>query len=304
MLQLKMRAHAKLNLGLWICGRLPDGYHRLRSVVQIIGLSDRLHFDFDRAPGSCWVKCHHPGVPSGEASGENLICRAVQAFGGSEPGVSVRLKKGIPVRAGLGGGSADAACAAAAVAAARSQTPPDGLKNWRERALSVGADVGLFLSGPTAEISGRGEKITRLPFPGKHWTVILHPPVAADTREVYRTWDEMNLAASRPGEAKELLEGLRNGDLMPAWRRAGNDLEPAAIRRYPVLAEWREMFREVSKRTVRMSGSGSSLYTLFTSRRAARTVHRRLQGVVRGRGEGDVYLSHFRKGPGWAMIGN
>ena len=209
-------APAKLTLSLRVTGRRDDGYHLLDAEMVSLDLSDTLLF----GPGSGIELVPLVKTPPFEPT---LVTRALQAVGQE---AFVRLEKRIPVGAGLGGGSADAAavlrwagCSDVAVA------------------LSLGADVPFCLVGGRARVEGVGEVVDALPFERRVFT-LLTPPVAASTAAVYAKWDEL---------------GGPVGD-------NGNDLEPAALAVEPRLAIWRDQLVDATGRMPRLAGSGSTWF--------------------------------------------
>jgi 4-diphosphocytidyl-2-C-methyl-D-erythritol kinase len=209
-------APAKLTLSLRVTGRRDDGYHLLDAEMVTLDLSDTLLF----GPGSGIELVPLVASPRFEPT---LITRALEAV---DQEAFVRLEKRIPVGAGLGGGSADAAavlrwagCSDVAVA------------------LSLGADVPFCLVGGRARVQGVGEVVERLAFERRVFT-LLTPPVAVSTPAVYAKWDEM---------------GGPVGD-------NGNDLEPAALAVEPRLAIWRDQLGDATGRTPRLTGSGSTWF--------------------------------------------
>ncbi|MBI4758138.1 MAG: 4-(cytidine 5'-diphospho)-2-C-methyl-D-erythritol kinase, partial [Chloroflexi bacterium] len=174
-------AYAKINLTLDILGRRPDGYHEIASVMQAISLHDTLVFS--RGQGLC-IDCSDRRL----AGPDNLVHRAAELLHremGGVQGARVRLTKRIPLATGLGGGSSDAACALLGLNALwRLGLGQDRLA---ELASRLGSDVPFFLTGGTALVQGRGERVTPLPRPAPSWLVLAVPPVdvSAKTRTLY-----------------------------------------------------------------------------------------------------------------------
>jgi 4-diphosphocytidyl-2-C-methyl-D-erythritol kinase len=260
---LTVRAHAKVNLDLRVLGSRPDGYHELRTVFQTIELHDTL---VCRArTGAFALKCRSGAVP---LDATNLVWMAAaglwKALGrpGDPRDTVVTLTKNIPVSAGLGGGSADAAAALHALAKLWGGAP---LTLLREVAAGVGADVPFFLSGGTALGLGRGEEIYPLVDLPPHWVVIVRPPFGVSTAEAYAWYDEDRAAG---------LRELRELQILPVpWpTRAAqmiNDLEPPVLRRHPEIANLKHSLKEAGAIAAAMSGSGSAVFGLFKSRAAA-----------------------------------
>jgi 4-diphosphocytidyl-2-C-methyl-D-erythritol kinase len=257
------RAHAKVNLDLRVLGTRPDGYHELRTVFQTIELHDTL--TFTARPGPFALECATPGVP---LDASNLIWQAAArlwtALGraGEPTDTVVALEKVIPLQAGLGGGSADAAAALHGLARLWGGAPAGVL---RELAFELGADVTFFLSGGTALGLGRGEEIYPLVDLPRHAVVVAQPPFGVSTVEAYAWYDEDHAAGLRdPRELQQMP--------VPWPTRAAqmvNDLEPPVVRRHPEIAALRRTLREAGAVAAAMSGSGSAVFGLFRSRSAA-----------------------------------
>jgi 4-diphosphocytidyl-2-C-methyl-D-erythritol kinase len=264
------RAHAKVNLDLRVLGTRPDGYHELRTVFQAIELHDLL--TCTTRPGPFAITCRTTGVP---LDAQNLVWQAAAALwtemgrSGQLRDTLVRIDKRIPIAAGLGGGSADAAAALLALARLWGGAPMAFL---RELAARIGADVPFFLSGGTALGLGRGEEIYPLVDLPKYWVVIVRPPFGVSTAEAYSWYDEDRVAGVREPRELQILP-------VPWPTRAAqmiNDLEPPVVRRHPEIAAFRSLLKEGGAVASAMSGSGSAVFGLFRSRMAAARVMRPL----------------------------
>lgn len=262
-LKLTVRAHAKVNLDLRVLGVRPDGYHELRTVFQSISLHDTLTCA-DR-PGPFTITCRDARVPTDAG---NLVWKAAAALWtalgrpGSVSDTAIHIDKRIPVEAGLGGGSADAAAALYALARLWGGAP---LTLLREVAAGVGADVPFFLSGGTALGLGRGEEIYPLVDLPPHSVVIVRPPFGVSTAEAYAWYDEDRAAGLRENRELQLLP-------VPWPSRAAqmiNDLEPPVMRRHQEIGALSHQLRELGATAAAMSGSGSAVFGLFRSRPAA-----------------------------------
>jgi 4-diphosphocytidyl-2-C-methyl-D-erythritol kinase len=270
--RLTVRAHAKVNLDLRVLGVRSDAYHELRTVFQTIELHDTLVCA--ERPGPFVLKCRAPGVP---LDAENLVWKAAAALwtalgrAGDVRDTTIAIDKKIPMQAGLGGGSADAA--AALTALARLWIGPSRrvggdltlIPLLREVAATVGADVPFFLSGGTALGLGRGEEIYPLVDLPPHWVVIVRPPFGVSTAEAYTWYDEDRAAGVREVRELQLLP-------VPWPSRAAqmiNDLEPPVLRRHPEIGTLKLQLKEAGATAAAMSGSGSAVFGLFRSRGAA-----------------------------------
>ncbi len=258
------RAHAKVNLDLRVLGSRADGYHELRTVFQTIDLHDIL--TAQEKPGPFTLKCRTPGVP---LDGRNLAWRAAAALwkaigrAGDPCDTVITIEKHIPLEAGLGGGSADAAAALHVLARLWGGAPMSLL---REVASGIGSDVPFFLSGGTALGLGRGEEIYPLVDLPRHFVVVVRPPFGVSTAEAYGWYDEDRAAGVRdPRGELQILP-------VPWPTRAAqmvNDLEPPVLRRHPEIGAIKGALREAGAVASAMSGSGSAVFGLFRTRPAA-----------------------------------
>jgi 4-diphosphocytidyl-2-C-methyl-D-erythritol kinase len=258
------RAHAKVNLDLRVLGTRQDGYHELRTVFQTIELHDTI--TAQEKSGPFVLKCRMAGVPLDE---RNLVWKAAaslwKALGrpGDPADTLVTLEKSIPMQAGLGGGSADAAAALQVLARLWGGAPVSLL---REVAATVGSDAPFFLSGGTALGLGRGEEIYPLVDLPRHWIVIVRPPFGVSTVEAYSWYDDDRAAGVR--EPRSEIQILP----VPWPTRAAqmiNDLEPPVVRRHPEITAIKTALREAGASAAAMSGSGSAVFGLFRTRPAA-----------------------------------
>jgi 4-diphosphocytidyl-2-C-methyl-D-erythritol kinase len=274
MSRLSLKAHAKLNLNLRIVGRRLDGYHDLESIFQSISLHDRVTLE---ATGSgITLEVDAPGVPE---DGKNLAWRAAAALPGHGRGVHIRLEKGIPVAAGLGGGSSDAA--ATLIGASRLwglDLPPDEMASI---ASGLGSDVPYFLTGGTALVSGRGERVDPLPDRLGYELLVVHDGTALSTAEVYSmarpaltsATGISRMARFGPTPSDDPLGGVGE------WVRVGNDLEPSARHFCPAIGEIKDRLLHAGAVAAAMTGSGSAVFGVFVdstpARRAARDMEAR-----------------------------
>ena len=276
------RAHGKVNLDLRVLGSRPDGYHELRTVFQSIALHDMV--TAQEKAGPFVLKCRTPGVPLDD---RNLVWRAAAALwralgrAGDPADTLVTIEKAIPMQAGLGGGSADAAAALQVLGRLWGGA---ALSLLREVAAGVGSDAPFFLSGGTALGLGRGEEVYPLVDLPRHWIVLVRPPFGVSTVEAYSWYDEDRAAGVRePRIDVQILP-------VPWPSRAAqmiNDLEAPVIRRHPEIGTIKAALREAGASAAAMSGSGSVVFGLFRTRPAAARALRPLAKL----GE-SVVLSH------------
>ena len=263
LLRLTVRAHAKVNLDLRILGTRPDGYHELRTVFQSIELHDTLVCS--ERPGPFALKSRSTAIPLDHT---NLVWIAAAALwkalgrAGDPTDTAVTIEKVVPLQAGLGGGSADAAAALLAFARLWGGAP---LTLLREIATGIGADVPFFLSGGTALGLGRGEEIYPLVDLPPHWIVIVQPAYGVSTAEAYTWYDEDRVAGLKEQRELQVLP-------VPWPSRAAqmiNDLEPPVVRRHPEITDIKARLKDGGAVASAMSGSGSAVFGLFRTRPAA-----------------------------------
>lgn len=274
------QAPAKINLGLRILGRRPDGYHELRTIFQTISLADRLEIDCELAAETCIeLRCNRPEL---ENDG-NLAARAARALLqrlGLTARVRIRLQKNIPCGAGLGGGSSDAAAVLTALAA-QLPTAPDQAAALREVAAGLGSDVPFFLVGGAALGSGRGEEIRPLADRPAGPVVVAAPGISVSTAWAYRTFARRNAGKLTPAAQRRIMDSFRSAvrayDAGGAAQLAGiaaNDFEQIVFRQFPQLESIKQRLLAAGARPALMSGSGSALFGIFESGKQAEAAAR------------------------------
>lgn len=268
-----VRAHAKVNLDLRVLGTRPDGYHELRTVFQSIELHDTLVCS--ERPGPFTIKSRATTLPLDKT---NLVWKSGAALWKAlgRPGepcdTHVSIEKVIPIEAGLGGGSADAAASLLAFARLWGGAP---ITLLRDVAGDIGSDIPFFLSGGTALGLGRGEEIYPLVDLPVHWVVIVQPAFGVSTAEAYSWYDEDRTAGLKEPREPQVLP-------VPWPSRAAqmvNDLEPPVVRRHPEIVEIKATLKEGGAVASSMSGSGSAVFGLFRTRPSAA---RMLRPLARG----------------------
>jgi 4-diphosphocytidyl-2-C-methyl-D-erythritol kinase len=265
-------APAKVNLFLHITGKRADGYHVLESMVAFAGVHDRLQVaPADRL--TLAVTGRFAGQLPGDTGG-NIVLRAAQMLAeaaGVRQGAALVLEKQLPVAAGIGGGSADAAAVLRLLTRLWDIALPE--EEMLALALSLGADVPVCYRGVTAMMRGIGEQLTPLPKLPALPAVLVNPLCAVPTAEVFRRNSSPFSPAQEVGEVPASLEGL-----VEFIRSMHNDLEPAAIAVQPLVGELLEMIAaETGCLLSRMSGSGATCFGIFASEAEAQAAARSLR---------------------------
>lgn len=273
-MKLTVNAPAKINWSLSICGERPDGYHDLDMLMQSIELSDELTFETSR-----WLTLDVNGqrLPSGD---RNLVIRAANALNetmGLRMGARITLKKNIPSRAGLGGGSAD--CAATLLALNHMWNLHLPLKTLQKIGLGLGADVPFCLQRGLCRAQGVGEILTSREDAPVIPLAMITPGGGLSTPAVFKAWNAGGYPMT-PVETDALADALLAGDLARAQQLAHNDLEAPAVSLMPEIGESIEKFRSLGARFVRMTGSGSTVFAAFDSDDAARAAAAAVPGAI------------------------
>ena len=258
-LPIALRACAKLNLTLEVLGRRPDGYHELASVLQAIDLCDVLQVWPDE---ELELTCSAPDL-SGETNLALRAARLLRAEAGVAAGARLHLVKRIPIAAGLGGGSSDAA--ATLLGLARLWGLGWSPARLGELAARLGSDVPFFLRCATALATGRGEEVAPLPPLAPHWAVVVRPPLRepAPADKTRRLYAALRSEDYRDGRAtRALAEALKAG-LPPDPALLVNSFERAARDVFPEIREAEERVLAAGARWTHLAGSGPCLYTLF-----------------------------------------
>lgn len=286
-----LHAPAKINLTLEVLARREDGYHGLRSVMLPLRLADEIAI----APAVAFS--FHCDVPQLEAG--NLVVRALTQIGLGAAPYAVWLRKHIPVGAGLGGGSSDAA--AILKAAAAGELGPVGGRDWLADARALGSDVPFFLCGTGALVEATGERVTALGALPAWSVVLLVPDVHVDTSDAYR-----RLAAERRerppavrprAESASLraVEAVQRGDLATARAVASNDFEALITAGYPAVREALAALRDAGAEHALLSGSGGAVFALCADDAEAHALADR----VRAPGGARLLVTAVRNDAGW-----
>jgi 4-diphosphocytidyl-2-C-methyl-D-erythritol kinase len=265
----------KVNLLLNILGKRADGFHELETVMQPVQLSDRI--TVTKAAAGLTLTCNLPSLP---VDGTNLVHKAASAFFQATQiaeGVSIHLEKNIPLAAGLGGGSGNAAHTLLALNELFDL--PLGTARLQELAAALGSDVPFFLQSQPALAVGRGEQVQSLaPFPalrGAH-LLLIHPGFGISTAWAYQSLAKYPAALNgQPGRARQLITLLQGTDLAAAGNAFYNSLEAPALPKFPLLVLYQEFLRANGAPAVLMSGSGSTTFAILPARDFAERLRER-----------------------------
>jgi 4-diphosphocytidyl-2-C-methyl-D-erythritol kinase len=274
---LKKKSPCKVNLLLNILGKRPDGFHELETVMQPVNFCDDLVFE--RGGNGIRLSCNEKSLP---VDSRNLVFRAAALFGETakiSDGVKIHLEKKIPLAAGLGGGSGNAAITLLALNELFDQ-PLAGAK-LEELAATLGSDIPFFLHDQPALAVGRGEKVAALEnFPALRGRVFLliHPGFGISTPWAYQNLARFPAALNgKKGRAQKLVSLLQASDLKAAAPEFYNSLEAPALEKFPVLSLFQEFLREQGALAL-MSGSGSTTFAIVENRAAAESLAEKFKG--------------------------
>lgn len=260
------KAYGKLNLSLDVTGRREDGYHELAMLMQTVTVCDELSLRF-RQDGKVRASSNLRFVPEDE---RNLAVRAalqfLEAVGEQGQGLQIDLHKQIPVGAGMGGGSADAAAVLRALN--RMYGSPFDRKRLEELAQRIGSDVAFCVAGGTALAEGRGEKLTDLPAMPSGVFVICKPAFSISTPELYKKLDSAPVRIHP--DTQGLLRAVREGDLRALCRRMYNVFEEIDDRRLRTVAQIKGRLLDHRALGAMMTGTGSAVFGVFEQEEDAR----------------------------------
>lgn len=265
--KIQLKALAKINLGLDVLRRREDGYHEVKMIMQTIGLHDDLEIRKTKTPG-IQVKTNLYYLPTNE---NNLVYKAAKLLMDEfqiQDGVSIQLKKRIPVAAGMAGGSSDGA----AVLWGINQMYGLGLsmQALMERGVRLGADVPYCIQRGTALAEGIGEKLSVLPPMPKCTILIAKPGISVSTKFVYENLHANDLKPEQHPDVDSMIEAMRQKDLGLLCSRMGNVLETVTIPAYPVINEIKRTLMDNGAIGSMMSGSGPTVFGIFDSPVAAK----------------------------------
>lgn len=276
---MKVRAYGKINLTLDVLGRRKDGYHLLDTIMQSVSIWDELEIQHSHEPG-VHLQCNRESLP---LDSKNTVYRAVKFFledqGLQGEGVYVFIRKYIPSRSGMGGGSADAAAVLRGLNEMFQRKLP--VEKLMEIGGRVGADVPFCVAGGAARCTGTGAEVAPAPAMPDCWLVVCKPPTGMSTPRAYALLDQYPLSSTQA--TPRMLEALATGNLRRIARCVSNRFDET-IRLAPVRILKRTMM-EAGALGAMMTGSGSGVYGIFETEQMAQSAMRQLEN------KGRVYLA-------------
>lgn len=259
---MRLRALAKINLGLDILRKREDGYHEVRMIMQTIQMYDVLEIRRVKKPGIS-LSVNYPYIPNDE---RNLVYKAAKLLMDEfqvKSGVDIRLEKFIPVAAGMAGGSSDAAAALVGI----NRLFKLGLseKDLMDRAVNIGADVPYCVMRGTALAEGIGEKLTRITPVPDCFVLIGKPGINVSTKAAYESL-QLDKITTHP-DIDGMIKDIECGNLLAMTEKMGNVFEPGIIGKYPVIGEIKELMEANGALKAMMSGSGPTVFGIFDDRK-------------------------------------
>ncbi len=260
------KAYAKINLGLDVLGRLENGYHEVKMIMQTVGIYDVL--TLQRLPGEpekIVVTTDNGELPTDE---NNLIYKSAKLMIEKyklQEGVQIHLEKNIPIAAGMAGGSTDAAGTFIGMNELFELGATE--EELRELGVKVGADVPYCIMGGTALAEGIGEKLTRLPAPPDCYLLVAKPDINVSTKYVYEHLDAEGV--EQHPDIDGMIAALEQGSLEGILNRLGNVLENVTVKKYPVIEEIKQCMLQTGAAGSLMSGSGPTVFGLFKEKESA-----------------------------------
>ena len=287
---LSLKAYGKINLGLDVLRRRDDGYHEVRMIMQTVGIYDRIDLIYKETPGIT-VETNLYYLPDNE---NNLVYKAAKLLMDEfhvQKVVHIRLRKYIPVAAGMAGGSSDAA----AVLFGVNKMFSLGLttEQLMDRGVKIGADVPYCVMRGTALSEGIGEILTPLPVPPQCQVLIAKPGISVSTKFVYENLHANELRPEQHPDIDGMMEAIKQKDLYGIADRFGNVLENVTIPAYPVIQEIKDLMLEQGAIGALMSGSGPTVFGLFTNPKAAAKAHEEMRFGAGAELAKQVYLTNF-----------
>lgn len=267
----RIKAYAKINLGLDVVRRLENGYHEVKMVMQTVGIYDVL--DFERTDGGIVITTDSGELPTDE---NNLIYKAAKLMMETYPisgGVKIHLEKHIPIAAGMAGGSTDAAATLKGMN--RLFDLGCTLKDLMELGVKIGADVPYCVMGGTALAEGIGEKLTPLAPAPDCYVLVVKPDINVSTKYVYEHLDAQEIV--KHPDIDGMVEAIAEESLQGILDRMENVLETVTVSAYPIIQTIKDRMKELGAINSLMSGSGPTVFGIFVEKDMARRAYDKLE---------------------------
>ncbi|HIE65604.1 MAG: 4-(cytidine 5'-diphospho)-2-C-methyl-D-erythritol kinase [Nitrospira sp.] len=287
-----IKAPAKINLYLKVRNKRKDGYHNLCSLMQMVGLYD--HLTFQEAPTGIRLYIENSPLSSGQ---DNLVVQAAETLQkelqrsqkGRRKGVKITLIKNIPVSAGMGGGSSDAAATLLGLNRLWSL-------HWSRKKLAkigegLGSDLPFFFHGPTAWVTERGEEVEKVNAVFNGWAVLVNPGMSVSTAEVFEDFSKTFVLTNKKSNISIKKLNIQKPAIEEVFLRPYNDLEKITLQKLPVLLAIKKRLKTLGGTGVLMSGSGPTLFGLFPEYAAAK----KAAGVMKEQSSLQVWVTKVLK---------
>ena len=270
--KLQLKAYGKINLGLDVIRKRPDGYHDLDMIMQMVDVYDDIIIE-KKAGEEIVVKADAAVLSNGKDNLAYMAAKMLFDEFGIKSGVEITIHKRIPIAGGMAGGSSD--CATTLIGINEMFNLGLSKQQLMERGVKLGADVPYCIMRGTVLAEGIGEELSVLPAMPKCTVLIAKPPISVSTKMVYEALDSKEIV-EHP-DIDGILEGLRKGDLHKVADSMGNVLEDVTIPMHPVIADIKKVMQDCGAIGAMMSGSGPTVFGLFENRASAREAQRMIR---------------------------
>lgn len=284
MKKLQLKAYAKINLGLDVLGKLPNGYHTVKMIMQSVGIYDVL--TFEETDSDIVVTTNEQELPTDE---NNLIHKAAKIMFDTyhiPGGIRIHLEKNIPIAAGMAGGSTDAAATLKGISRMYGLDVPT--EELMKLALPIGADVPYCVLGGTALSEGIGEALTPLIPAPNCYLLVVKPDINVSTKYVYEHFD--SIPEHNHPDIDGMVSAIETGSLQGILDRLGNVLEDVTIKAYPVITDIKNKMLDFGAAGTLMSGSGPTVFGIFLNEISAKEAY---EGFQKETDFKQVFLTSF-----------
>jgi len=270
------KAPAKINLTLDILGKRDDGYHEVEMVMTMVDLSDRLELEtLDR--DTIIISSPVGYIPLDEKNHAFQAAKLIKERYHVKQGVYIHIDKHIPVSAGLGGGSSDAAATLRGLNRLWGLNIP--MEELKKIGAEIGSDVPFCVTGGTAVATGRGERLEPIASPPPCWVILAKPAISVSTAEIYRQFDVRT--NQEPPKSKLCRQAIENRDYKAMCASLGNMLEQVTMRMYPEVARIKACMEKLGADGVQMSGSGPTVFGLVRKESKVYSIYNGLRGFCK-----------------------